>query len=226
MIIWPVKENRTERKKQTILEETKLYLTDIISGFAEFRLPKLWIYVPLIITLQGLFYTTGWGLLRLFLLDRFHFSPLWGSLAIASSSLITFIVLGYMHKNAERLSEKRVLVVISLSAVASLLLTVANIGVWGYVVILTLYLGEQVLYPFMSEIINNAAPEKQRATVLSVASFLRILPYVALAPLIGYLNTVGKLEYFLIGWSFLICFAVALYLLTKRQDADITLATE
>ena len=74
VIIWPIKENRAERKKQTVLEETKQYLSDIVTGFAQFRLPKLWIYVPLIITVQGLFYTVGWGLLRLLLIYRFNFS--------------------------------------------------------------------------------------------------------------------------------------------------------
>ena len=69
----------------------------------------------------------------------------------------------------------------------------------------------------MSEILNNRAPEDQRATVLSVASFLRTLPYVALAPIIGYLNTRDDLEYFLISWAILICLAVLLYFSLKKQ---------
>lgn len=224
LIIWSVKDDRTKKVRQKFVPELKDYLNDIKTGFAQFRLPKLWLYVPLIITVQGLFYTTGYGLLRLILLDRFHFDPFWGSVAVASSSLITVGLLAYMHKNADTLSEKKVLVTISLIAASSLLLALANIGLWGYVVILALYAGEHVLQPFMSEVLNNRAPEEQRATVLSVASFLKSLPYVLLAPIIGYLNTNGRIEYFLVVWALLIFAAVALYLSAKKRDTHITLA--
>jgi MFS family permease len=107
LIIWSVKDDRTKKVRQKFVPELKDYLNNIKTGFAQFRLPKLWLYVPLIVTVQGLFYTTGYGLLRLILLDRFHFSPFWGSVAIASSSLITVGLLAYMHKNADTLSEKK-----------------------------------------------------------------------------------------------------------------------
>jgi len=221
LIIWPVKETRTKNVRQKLSIEIKSYLNDIKTGFSQFRLPKLWLYVPIIVTVQGLFYTAGWGLLRLVLLDRFRFDPFWGSIVIASSILITVWILSIMHKHADRLSEKNVLTLISLGAVASLLLSLADIGVWGYIVILTLYAGEHIMYPFMSEILNNHAPEKQRATVLSVASFLRTLPYVGLAPLIGYLNTQMRLEYFLASWAVLMFIAILLYLSLKKRDTQI-----
>ncbi len=223
-LIWSVKDERPRKARQKLLPELKEYLCDIKTGFAQFARPKLWLYVPFIVTVQGLFYTTGYGLLRLVLLDRFHFDPFWGSVAIASSSLITVGILAYMHKNADTLSEKKVLLVIGLISASSLLLSLANIGLWGYVVILALYAGEHVLQPFMSEVLNNRAPEEQRATVLSVASFFKSLPYVLLAPIIGYLNTNGHLEYFLVAWALLVFAALALYLSAKRKDTNITLA--
>lgn len=226
LLIWNIRDMRPKQKRQKFAAEVGSYLHDIKTGFAQFRLPKLWLYVPIIITVQGLFYTTGFGLLRLILLSRFDFSPFWGSVAIASSGLITVWLLHLMHKYAERMSEKRVVTLISLSAAASLLLALANIGMWGYVVIFALYAGEHVLYPFMSEILNNNAPENQRATVLSVASFFKTLPYVFLAPIIGYLNTHGKLDYFLIGWALLICLAILLYLANKKRDTEVRLQDE
>ncbi len=128
-----------------------------------------------------------------------------------------------MHKNADQLSEKKVLASISFAAVASLLLALANIGVWGYVVILALYAGEHLLQPFMSEVLNNRAPEDQRATVLSVASFFKTLPYVVLAPIIGYLNYRDKLEYFLLGWAMLIALAIIVYLSAKKRDVQVVI---
>ena len=223
IVIWPIKETKTTANKQKLLVELKEHVVSIKSGFLEFGKTKLLLYVPIIITVQGLFYTAGWGLLRLVLLDRFNFSPVAGSFVIASCSLITVGVLAFMHKYAENMSEKRVLVFISVLAGTSLLLSIANIGMWGYFIILILYAGEHVLYPFMSEVINYRTDETQRATVLSVASFLRTLPYVALAPIIGYLNTHNKLEYFLSTWTLLIGVAVILYLSFKKKDSKISL---
>lgn len=222
LLIWSIKDTRPERDKQKLSVELRENLASIKSGFAQFRTPKLWLYVPIILTVQGLFYTAGWGLLRLVLLDRFHFDPFWGSIVIATSSLITVGILALMHKYAD-MSERRVLTLISLSAAASLLLSLADIGMWGYFVIFALYAGEHVLYPFMSEVLNNRTEENQRATVLSVASFLRTLPYVVLAPIIGYLNTHNKLEYFLIIWAILIFVAILLYLSLKKKDGFISM---
>lgn len=221
-LIWSVKDDRPRKVRQRFTPELKDYLVDIKTGFAQFRLPKLWLYVPFILTVQGLFYTTGFGLLRLVLLDRFHFDPFWGSVAIATSSLITVGLLGYMHKNADSLSEKRVFTIIGLVAGSSLLLSLANIGWWGYIVILALYAGEYVLAPLVSEALNNQAPGAQRATVLSVASFFKTLPYVILAPIIGFLNTNGKLEYFLITWSILIFASVAFYISVRKRDSKLS----
>jgi len=226
-LIWSIKDTRVETNKEKVLVEIKKYLISIKSGFAQFGTPKLWFYVPIIITVQGLFYTSGWGLLRLILLDRFRFSPFLGSLVIASSGLITVGILALMHKHAERISEKRVITLISLLSVFALLLSVLNIGMWGYIVIFILYAGEHAFYPFMSEIINHKVEdENQRATVLSVASFIKSFPYVFLAPIIGYLNTEGKLEYFLVVWSVLICISVVMYLRSKKKDSLVSLIEE
>jgi len=226
ILVWPIKDTRQFKEKQELLPELKDQLASIKQGFTEFLTTKLFLYVPVIIVVQGLFYTAGWGLLRLVLLDRFHFSPFAGSIAVASSSLLTVGILAFMHKYAERLSEKRVLTFISALAGVSLLMSLFDIGYWGYAVILALYAGEHVLQPFMSEVLNYRTSEDNRATVLSVSSFLRTLPYVALAPIIGYLNTQNKLEYFLVAWSLLIGGAIIFYLSLKKRDAQISLAKE
>ncbi|HEX8763365.1 MAG TPA: MFS transporter [Candidatus Saccharimonadales bacterium] len=220
-LIWPVKDTRPRQGRGNFSEETRDYLRDIKTGFAQFRLPTLSRYVPIIMTIQGLFYASGYGLLRIVLLDRFTFSPFWGAIAVTGSGIITVGVLALTHKFADRLSEKRILVLIALSAASALVLSLADVGLWGFAVIAVLYIGEYVLQPFMSEILNTHAPEKHRATVLSVASFLRMLPYVLLAPAIGFLNTNHKLHYFLSVWTLLILAAVGLYVYRKHRDTTI-----
>ena len=225
-LIWPIKDTRPTKDRQAMWPELREQLLSIKLGFAEFLTKKLALYIPIIIIVQGLFYAAGWGLLRLVLLDRFHFSPFAGSIVIASSSLITVAMLHLMYKYAERMSEKRVLTSISILAGISLLASVFDIGMWGYLVILSLYAGEHVLQPFMSEVLNYRTEEDQRATVLSVSSFLRTLPYVALAPIIGSLNDQNTLHYFLIVWTALIVVAVLVYLSLKKKDKIISLSGE
>lgn len=223
LFIWPIKDLRIKSSNTKVFFELKDQLVSIKNGFVEFTKSKLSIYVPIILTVQGLYYTAGWGVLRLILMDRFQFSPLIGSFVIASHGLITVGLLGYMHKNADNLSEKKVLTIISVSAILGLLLSVFDVGWWGYLILLVLYAGEHIITPFMSEVLNYRTDESQRATVLSVSSFLRTLPYVLLAPIIGNLNSNNKLEYFLIAWSVLMAIATMIYLSKKKQDIKISL---
>lgn len=225
MIIWPIKDTRPLQERQKFLPELRGYVQHIVKGFGQFASRPLWPYALFITAVQGLFYAASFGILQLVLLDRFHFDPFWGSMVISSSSLITVGILAYMHKNAEHLSERRILTLIALSAAAGLLLSLADIGLWGYVVILVLYAGDHILQPFMSEVLNNRVKDDQRATALSVASFFRTLPYALLAPLIGALSTHHQLTYLLILWPIFMVIAVVIYLMTHRRDAVVDLRT-
>jgi len=217
LLIWRLTDAEMTREKISIGKELKEHIKEIRDGFILFRTQELLRYVPLILTVQALFYTASWGLLRVVLLDRFHFDPIAGSVIMAGCSIATVVVLGLIHRHAEKVSEKYVLSLIAISAAVSLLVSIPDIGTWGFCVIFALHAGECILHPFMSEILNNAAHDEQRATVLSVASFFKVLPYVALAPLIGALNTHGKLDYFLIIWPVLIAVALLFYLSRQRK---------
>src|SRR3989344_4340310 len=225
-VIWSIKEIREDMANHKTLNKLTDHLISIKTGFKQFLKPDLLLYIPLIVTVQGLFYAAGWGLLRLVLLDRFYFDPFMGSVVIAASSIATVGILSIMDKRAEFMKEKYVLVLISLVSALSLLFSSLNIGMWGCFIIFALYAGEHILHPFMSEILNNNAPKDKRATVLSVASFLRALPYVGLAPLIGYLNAKGDLHYFLLGWAALIFLSVSTYLLLKKKNGNVRIKEE
>ena len=116
MIIWPIKDTRPKIARKQFKAEVKAYITDIKLGFSQFTAPKLWLYIPIIIVVQGLFYTFGYGLLKIILLSRFGFTPFAGSVVIASCGLISVVVLGWMHKHARGLSEKHVISLISFGA--------------------------------------------------------------------------------------------------------------
>ena len=79
-----------------------------------------------------------------------------------------------------------------------------------------------MLAPTTSDSINRRASSQYRATVLSVASFLKAVPYVLLAPMIGFLNDGGNLQLFLIGWSVLILVALVLYTVAANQRTKLS----
>jgi len=220
LLIWPLKDSEIVKEKMSLGQGIKDHLNEIRNGFACFCSGPLLRYVPYLLTVQGLFYMIGLGLLRIILLDRFHFDPFLGSVVVAVCNLSTVAALSFIHHHAEKISEKLMLSVVALSAAVGLLVSVADIGVWGVAVILSLYAGERVLYPFLSEILHNSACDEQRATILSVASFFKALPYVALAPIIGALNTYGKLDYFLVVWPVLIIAALLFYLSQAKQNEN------
>jgi MFS family permease len=217
-LIWRINDPAPAPSKLSVKNQLLEHYRDIQKAFLQFAQPKLLRYVPLILTAQALFYATGWGLLRIVLLDRFHFDPLTGSVVVALCNILTVAALSYIHRHAETMTERHVLAFIALSAAASLLVAIPDIGSWGFGVIFALYAGERILYPYLSETLHKNATDDQRATVLSIASFLKTLPYVALAPLIGTLNTQGKLFYFLIFWPTLIGAALWFYLSQKPEE--------
>ena len=218
-VIWNVKDEPTSQAPQTIRANLRDYFTDIAAGFREFKKPQLRLYIPLIITVQGLFYAYGWGLLRLVLLSRFGFSPFWGSVAIASCALISILVLHLTRKYSHKLSEKQIFTTIIFMAILGLVLAIFDLGLIGCAVLLLFYVGEHTTHPFISEIVNKAAKPQQRSTILSIASFFKVLPYVLLAPIIGFLNDNNSLEIFLIAWAILSALAWIYYLVARKKNS-------
>lgn len=219
MVIWPLRDTRIKDKTTQITTGIASYIQTIKLGFAQFRRPELLPYVPIILIIQSLFYATGWGILRMILLSRFHFSPFWGAVAVASCSLLAVGILHGMHKYAHKLSERKVLTFVALLAAGSFLFSIPDVGWWGYVAILGLYVGEHVLFAFMSEILNKHAPENQRATVLSVASFMKVFPYIFIAPMIGYLNHHQHLGYFLFIAAIAVIITIMYYNHRLKREA-------
>jgi MFS family permease len=219
LVIWGVKDERLPRERGASFQVSfQRYVKEVYMGFKLFVGPKLWMYVPLIFALQGLYYAAGWGLLRLVLLDRFHFSPFAGALVIAISGVVTVLILSLLHRYAEKVREKEMLSSMAILTMLALVSSVFDIGFWGAIVIFVLYASSHIIGPFISEIVNHNVPEENRATALSVAAFFKSVPYLALAPVIGFLNTKGNLEYFLVGWVIVIALALAIYLFNKNRD--------
>lgn len=209
--LWGIRDQRVKRAKVSLGKAVTNYFGVITQGYREFTKPELLPYLPLIFSLQGLFYTFGFGLLRPALIDRFTFDAFWGSVIVASSNIVTVVALHYLMRNNQHIAEKKFLTALAGLAVAALVATIFPVGKVGLLIVIYLHVAEHILYPFMSEILNKHTAEAQRATVLSFASLLKSLPYAVLAPLIGWLNGIGHLEYYLVVWAVFVVLSAWFY---------------
>lgn len=205
----PIRDNRP------FSPQLAAYLRTLKSGFSHFYRPALRRFVPLILTVGGIFYASEWGLLKLVLLDRFGFSPFIGGLVVAVSSFSTIALLEIVHRIDRLISPRTIFITGTLVTVVALICAIVPLGNWGLFVIIALASGH-LMHPYLSEEIHRATDDSARATVVSVGSFLRTLPYIGLAPLIGALNNAGALPIFLVGWSGL-TLAALLYFLRKES---------
>jgi MFS family permease len=213
-IVWDVEEDDDQIVTQERLpfsDSLTRHLRTLRAGFIEFQSLALRRYVPIIITIEGIFYASEWGLLKLVLLDRFGFSPFWGGIVESASVVATIGLLEIIHRFNHSISQRKIIILTALMTVIALVASIASLGYWGFFVIVALGCGHLV-HPYVSDAVNSACDESARATVLSVASFLRTVPYIGLAPLIGFLNNKGLLSIFLVGWSALTILALIFFL--------------
>jgi len=61
ILIWSIRDTRPKVDKKRAIFELRDQFKSIYNGFNEFTKSKLVLYVPIIITVQGLFYAAGWG---------------------------------------------------------------------------------------------------------------------------------------------------------------------
>jgi MFS family permease len=219
ILIWNIRDTQPKRTKQPLTKSIGEYVGNIKSGFHIISSKTLRIYVPIILALEGLLYAFDWGMLKLVLMDRFHIDVSLGGWVMTGASVLAVLLLYFMHKYAHHLSEKRALTMLCFAVCIVLIMSAYDIRLFGIAVIAVLYICDSALYPFISEAINHNTSSANRSTVISFASFLRALPYVLLAPVIGWLNTRGQLWLFLIFMAVLIMMAWVNYIIHKRRDS-------
>lgn len=208
--IWHIPE--TKRAGVKIEKAVKHYLGELREGVAELGNRNIVGYLPIICVAQGLFYTFGYGLLRPILQTRFGYGATAGAIVISICGLVAVIFQRWQLKHMDRLGEKKNILVILTLTIAALIAGSFNIGKVGFLVILTIYVSEYMLDPFVSDGLNKHVNSRHRATALSAASFLKSLPYVIAAPIIGYLNTRGRLHIYLLGMAGLLLLSICIYI--------------
>ena len=217
-VIVGIHEAKIIKVKHTVAE----YISGLKDGIKQLGHRNVIGYVPIIIVVQGLFYTYGYGLLRPMLLTRFNFSATAGSWVLFACGLLTFFITKLQQKYVDRVPEKAAFATITLAAVIALLAAVFPVGHAGLVLVAVLFAGEYLIEPWISDGLNKHVSSRHRATALSTASFLKALPYVLLAPVIGALNVRGKLQYFLVGQALLCVIALVVYVLLERTKQTIS----
>lgn len=214
-----IEEQKSPKKDEG--KAIKQYLVDLKDGVKQFGKTELRVFLPIIIVIEGLFYSFGYGLLRPILLTRFNFDASGGAWVLFWCGVLTLIVQRLQLKYIDSIQERYSIASIILLSALALSVGVFNLGSIGFLVILVLYAGEYILQPLMSHSINEHIDSRHRATALSAGSFLKSMTYVVSAPLIGALNTRGLLSYYLFAMSviFVIVALVFLGFLKTKNSA-------
>ncbi len=215
LIVWQIPEKK--RLHQHNDNHLKAYLHNLKSGVGQLGQRQLIGYLPVILIVQSLFYAFGYGLLRPILQARFEFDASASGWLLFLSGTVTFILQRILLRNIEKLSEKWSIAAIGLATAGALFLGAFSIGKLGFVVIFVIYASEYLIEPFINDGLNKHINTRHRATALSAAAFLKALPYVLVAPLIGALNVNSELHYYLLAVSSLSVVAIVLYLRLVRE---------
>lgn len=174
------------------------YFTDLKDGVKQVTHTALRYYIPIVLFMQGLYYTFNFGLLRAVLIDRFKFDAVGAGWLIAAGGVLSLFALNYQksrfHKNQ---AEKIAINVIGLTTMLALFFSANITSKIGAVVILVIYINAYLLDPWISDAVNRNVSSQHRATAISAVAFIKSLPYVVLAPLIGSLNHQNKLHYYI-----------------------------
>ncbi len=209
-ILLSLAESRVVQNSSNILDILKSVMDSMKDGLREYLTPSFAYYIPILIVIQWLFYAAWYGVLRLFLLDRFWVSPFLGSVMLAMIIVVTIGLLELLHRYDEQASESQVIQTIWFLCIWGLLASLFPIGYYGIIVIFILYAGQRIMYIRISNNISQKSSDTNRATMLSIYSFLRAAPYIVLAPMLWYLNLHGLLWIFLSSWSLLILMSIVL----------------
>ena len=210
--------------KRLTHNQSQTYFKDIKDGFLQLTKKGIRGYLPIIFIVQGIFYAFSYGLLRPILQTRFGFGATDGGIMLFITGLTAFILQRLQLRYVDRFSEKKSIAFICVVVAAALFAAVFPLGTIGAVVIAVIYAAEYLIQPILSDGLNKHVDSAHRATALSSASFLQALPYVLLASLIGYLNTHGKLSYYLLSMSVLTLLAVLIYLRSIKATGRLELS--
>ncbi len=220
LVIIDIPEIRNKRSAQK--KKLKAHLDTVRIGLTQLLNKQIIGYIPIILVLEGLFYSFGYGLLRPILQSRFNFGASASGIVLLICGLVALIFQKIQNDNVDKISERNSIFGIGIIATAALILGSFSIGHLGFVVILIIYVSEYLLDPIISAGLNTHMKSDNRATGLSAASFLKSLPYVITAPVIGYLNSRGELNIYLLTIAVLNIFAVTFYLLNIRDQKQLS----
>lgn len=163
------------------------YFNHLWTGMRELLNRKLLPIVLLVLCVQGVTVSMVIsGILRPLLLERTGLPITDHSAYISAVSILAILVLLYKNRVGSGVSLYYQAVIAALIVVGGFVLNLpASSLIGGLVGIALIHVGNYLLVPATSALINAAASSKHRATVLSGVNLLEDIPYVIAAPLIG-----------------------------------------
>jgi MFS family permease len=174
------------------------YFKQLLAGFKQLRQPALRPYLIPILSLRGFTHMFRFGLIQPAMAVGFGF--LAGVQEIVMAVLYAGSGVGawFLPKLREKTSDSNAIRISGAFLGFGFMSAFFPIGAWGFFGMLAIRIGDGLIFPLTSTILNREIPSEDRATTLSTVAFLTRIPYVALGIIAGVMTQNGQLGLFML----------------------------
>jgi MFS family permease len=196
---------------------TQAYVQQMMGGFRQLSQPALRPFMPLILGLVGMTFLFTDGLIQPAVAEHMGFDATGQSLTFAIIAGLSASVTFFVPWLRKRFSAWTFLMMLTLFMAVGFWGAGYVAGLSGFGMLILIRLTGTVAMPWVSIVVNQHVPSRDRATTLSTVSLITKIPYALTAVLAGHLAEMGKIGLFTGGIGvFLIGLMVASTVLAMR----------
>ncbi len=172
------------------------YIHQMKSGFRQLSQPVLRPFIPLIMGLVGMTFLFTDGLVQPAVAEHMGFDAGGQAVAFAIIAGLAAAVTYFVPWLRKQFGAWTFLVILTVFMAVGFWGAGSVIGLSGFVMLLLIRLTGTVALPWVSIVINEHVPSRDRATTLSTVALITKIPYALTAVIAGHLAEIGKIGTF------------------------------
>ena len=207
---------------------TQAYMQQMMSGFRQLSQPALRPFMPLILGLVGMMFLFTDGLIQPTVAAHMGFDASGQAISFAIIAGLSATVTYFVPWLRQRFNAWAFLMMMTLFMAVGYWGAGYVTGLSGFAMIMLIRMTGTVAMPWVSIVVNQHVPSRDRATTLSTVSLITKIPYALTAVLAGHLAEVGKIGQFtsgiglfLIGLTIVSALIVARPLIETRFESTV-----
>ena len=216
-LAWIVSFGLREPHSDTDKFEIHKWWETLKAGVRQLFLPALKPFVVVIFLLMGANYIYDWGLLQPAIATSFGYFDRGQAVAFTIFGILGALIIRALPKLRARISDKRGLYLLTILMGLGFALAAFPLGYWGIIAMLIISLSGQLVYPWISVVVNKEIAANHRATALSTVALITKIPYVFVAIIAGKMIDRGDLWLFNAVVSGAIIFSIIVSIALTRS---------